>query len=562
MKKTLLLFLSTICSIALSATEGALSGKFTINKDGDQVVFSQGNLQYQASTDTWQFAENQWDMIGEDNANISFTYTGWIDLFGWGTGDSPYKSSIFHYDYPDFTDWGENAIANGGNITNAWRTLTSDEWNYLLNDRTDAPLLHGQAQIDGVYGYVLLPDGWNMSNGLSFTAQPNNWTTNAYSEREWAMMETAGAVFLPCAGYRIGWTLFGVDYGGYWTSTGDYYGADCFSFGESSFGINRNALSNGESVRLVRDLPRLASEKKLKGRFSVDNEGKQVIFSQGNLQYHAIENKWQFAQEQYTIAGKNNELISPTANVWIDLFGWGTSGFAHRYPYMTSTDTEDYGNGTEDITGTNYDWGVYNPINNGGNQKGLWRTMTDTEWEYILIIRPNAAKLQSIGTVDGVYGYIILPDEWKLPEDLWFTANSTKWDRNEYTIAEWAKMEDAGAVFLPAAGFREGTSVDDINRFGFYWTSVANPDNMEEVQMVSFGDGDSYKKAVIEYSTFRDWGYSVRLVQEAPAQTGIEEIAAEASRQQQAVKVLDPATGTIYIIRNGKAYNLMGGDVK
>ena len=61
---------------------GAINGLFTINSSGDQVYFSQGNLQYQASTDTWRFAENQYDIIGNANSNISPTYDGWIDLFG------------------------------------------------------------------------------------------------------------------------------------------------------------------------------------------------------------------------------------------------------------------------------------------------------------------------------------------------------------------------------------------------------------------------------------------------------------------------------------------------
>ena len=84
--------------------EGSLPGLFTINADGDQVHFSQGNLQYQASTNTWRFAEHQYDYVGADNANISATYTGWIDLFVWGTGNNP---SLTWIDYPDgtFVDW-------------------------------------------------------------------------------------------------------------------------------------------------------------------------------------------------------------------------------------------------------------------------------------------------------------------------------------------------------------------------------------------------------------------------------------------------------------------------
>lgn len=61
------------------------------------VRFSPGNLQYTRSTDTWSFAEHQYDMIGTDNvvggiAAISTEYGYYkegsavadkIDLFGW-----------------------------------------------------------------------------------------------------------------------------------------------------------------------------------------------------------------------------------------------------------------------------------------------------------------------------------------------------------------------------------------------------------------------------------------------------------------------------------------------
>lgn len=61
------------------------------------------------------FSENQWDMIGDDNSNISASYTGWIDLFCWGTGNNPTNASTNISDYSTFTDWGVNAISNGGN---------------------------------------------------------------------------------------------------------------------------------------------------------------------------------------------------------------------------------------------------------------------------------------------------------------------------------------------------------------------------------------------------------------------------------------------------------------
>lgn len=55
------------------------------SKEG-KVRFSQGNLQYQASTNTWRFAPNQMTIISEEaNNKASSTYSGWIDQFYYGT---------------------------------------------------------------------------------------------------------------------------------------------------------------------------------------------------------------------------------------------------------------------------------------------------------------------------------------------------------------------------------------------------------------------------------------------------------------------------------------------
>ena len=63
--------------------DGQLSGAFSVAADR-QISFSQSNLQYQARTGKWRFAEHQYDR-SSDNWKISSSNTGWIDLFGWGT---------------------------------------------------------------------------------------------------------------------------------------------------------------------------------------------------------------------------------------------------------------------------------------------------------------------------------------------------------------------------------------------------------------------------------------------------------------------------------------------
>lgn len=228
---------------------------FTINANGDKIFFSQGNLQYQASTNTWRFAEHQYDLIGSDNSNISSTYSGWIDLFGWGTGSNPTNASTDYNDYSTFVDWGTNAITNGGNTPNQWRTLTNDEWGFLCHTRANAADLRCQARVNGVHGYIFLPDDFVLPVGLTFLANANEWAMNVYSALEWSKLEAAGAVFLPAAGDRYGTDVGSVGLRGlYWSATPrDTYYAFFFSF--NSDGASTAALSirnSGLSVRLVR----------------------------------------------------------------------------------------------------------------------------------------------------------------------------------------------------------------------------------------------------------------------------------------------------------------------
>ena len=234
---------------------GMLPAVFSIGEE-TEVHFSQGNLQYQASTNTWRFALNQYDMVGVDNAYISDTYDGWIDLFGGNTANNPTLASTEDADYAgDFVDWGVNKIANGGNQANMWRTLTIAEWKYLYLSRQNAINLCGIATVAGVHGLVILPDDWvKPSTNLVFYGRAHDWNTNVYSASDWTKMEAHGAVFLPATGYRKGTEVGNVGKDAcYWTST--RMGPEvefCLDFNVSGvsykYGSNRNCA---RSVRLV-----------------------------------------------------------------------------------------------------------------------------------------------------------------------------------------------------------------------------------------------------------------------------------------------------------------------
>lgn len=245
--------------------DGAITkGVFSV-AEGKQVRFSMGNLQYQASTKTWRFASQQYEYIGDDNKNISDTYDGWIDLFGWGTGDNPTNTSINNEDYATFVDWGTNAISNGGNKPNQWRTLTSDEWEYIIGGRLNAKTLYSSAQIringnTTIVGMIILPDNWSSPKGIAFYSGMSGWTSNDYDISQWTKLENAGAVFLPASGGRDGLHTSNMqNIGCCWSSTRDN---DCMWAYGLSFGCTYLpttkcgwiARISGASVRVVQDM--------------------------------------------------------------------------------------------------------------------------------------------------------------------------------------------------------------------------------------------------------------------------------------------------------------------
>ena len=260
--------------LALCATTALWAGSFMPAAfsiaDGKFVYFSQGNLQCSGVTSgeyVWSFAENQYDMIGA--ANVSGTaLADKIDLFGWSgtTGSAKWgiSTSTLSSSYSgDFVDWGKN-IGDG----TTYRTLTKDEWYYLLKTRTNASEKTGVACIklsetEYANGLILLPDDWTVPADITFTSGfESNYGAEYYATHqtftldEWQKLEAAGAVFLPVSGNRYGSYMNDVQSSGYyWSATVDdsvnaYY-LFFFSNGADTESINRNY---GQAVRLVQDL--------------------------------------------------------------------------------------------------------------------------------------------------------------------------------------------------------------------------------------------------------------------------------------------------------------------
>ena len=290
------------------------------------------------------------------------------------------------------------------------------------------------------------------------------------------------------------------------------------NYSDSLDSINNAHQNVLDSIRgIIADEKHYAIDGELNGIFSVSTTEK-VRFSKGNLQYRPNIDTWRFAENQFSTSNSDNNYVSMVqyCPYWIDLFGYGTSnwkGSGNTYqPWSYSPIHSDYSESTDgdDLIGmhANADWGFFNPIINGGNQMGVWRTLTYNEWTYIITERPNATNLRGLATIAGVSGLIILPDEWSNPAGLAAFNNSmSAYSDNAYTVTTWNIMEAAGAVFLPAAGYRLGMTTTTTASEGYYWsTTHVDGDKSWSVKITSSSSTLN--------QTYASQGCSVRLVRD------------------------------------------------
>ena len=262
------------------------------------------------------------------------------------------------------------------------------------------------------------------------------------------------------------------------------------------------------------------------GKFSVSST-KQVEFARGNVQYHTGTQQWRFADNQYDVIGvdDNIRLGDPELSAWVDLFAWSCESV--YYGVNPSNKDADY-------TGDFVDWGSL--FGNG------WYTPSKDEFQYVLFNRANSSNLRGEGTVNGMNGLILLPDDWTLPEGLTFVGGyigNEEYTENVYNLEQWETMEKAGAIFLPHAGSRTGgygnmwngsveatfvnpetgfySWVDNIQVYGYYWSSTLHPTNSNLVYYLIApgldGNLENYTAPAL-WTRERRRGNTVRLIRE------------------------------------------------
>ena len=273
----------------------------------------------------------------------------------------------------------------------------------------------------------------------------------------------------------------------------------------------------------------------LSGLFSVNASHDLVYFSQGNLRAEwnwdssISKYSWDhfnFATNQYDFIGAtpgNTRLDNPIIPDKVDLFGWSTHDGENYFGINSSTAEEYY---DADF----YDWGIANIQNGGGRYK--WRTPGYGELNYLNFTRSastvkgasNArfAKVWIMGA-PGYYGFVLFPDNYVHPSLL--SDPFKKEDINNchnYAVSllasDWDMMEAAGAVFLPAGGYRDGTTVTLKlygTEYGDYWTSTetTNQGSSNDRYAIMLNFGRDEESDFFDFYNFPRYnGCSVRLI--------------------------------------------------
>lgn len=222
-------------------------------------------------------------------------------------------------------------------------------------------------------------------------------------------------------------------------------------------------------------------EECLSGLFSVA-EDRQVYFSKGNLQYRPMDGEWHLAPEQYHSCFQGYggyEVGENYANwqgpdKWTDFFYFGMWLVGGKPYWVSSEEVEEY----------------TLPLDADGNLVGdcaygaEWTVLSRDEWTYLMDERPNALQKRGGAIVGGVFGAVILPDDWSYPEGLQplvcdYKVRNSRDIPNRYSVDEWVRMEAAGAVFLPEIGqLFLGTIFDTV---GFIYFSSSCRDYTNKV---------------------------------------------------------------------------------
>ena len=502
------------------APDGALAETFTVSADGKKVFFSKGNLYWDGSV--YGFENNQYD----------YSVAGHQSSFFWSNTAAYARGSEWNLDtnapIAFFTN-ADEVTANAGFTANGqtglWRTLSKDEWDYLIKRENGI----GEATINGVKGVIIFPDEYaGQTDGL--TSIPE------------------GCVFLPAGEDDDVISL-------YWSSTPRL---DLSSSIPAAAGLRyvvgawppsvvADGMPEKNTVRLVTDVPDSPTPT---FNVSFDANGHGIAPASIDVPYHtAITTKptdpvidgytfwgwykdaactveWDFANDlvtsditlyakwhitgalpgTFTVNGSGKKVYFSWGNLWRDVngsfhfeanqynFNSGDYDTKHISHFMWSKDVDvacalqydDPSASDDDVFFTNAKQDTPKPDFTANGQTGVWRTLSKDEWKYLI---DNNGSVWA--TIKGINGLIIFCDG--------YSGSRTG-------LTEIPK----GCLFLPAAGYRDGNYgdplIDNTGSHGYYWSAYSSGEAIAFA--IYFSSGIVFPDRIVA----RDQAFAVRLV--------------------------------------------------
>ena len=324
---------------------------------------------------------------------------------------------------------------------------------------------------------------------------------------------------------------------------------------------NNTYINSGISIKNPLPLPdapdaeyAVKNSDNVLSQFTVSANGKKVYFSKANLRFVGFNNNtgsWSFHENQvdasYAPDYGDNNIDIPSDESTNDRFAWGLYGnhgmYEDDFPEITTNLSKADGN----------DWGcAFSETSPEGDN---WRTLTIDEWNYLFNGRSQqkrflkvTLRLSDSEMPNAVQGILLFPDDYVEPAGLTktftYNSNTSASTGSGYVVADADKfinapvytdptsnsykMLAAGAVFLPAAGYRiqqwyqmyychqPGAYTAGLkwDAYGYYWSSTSGVYNQYEAKSRAFyfdrsrvGEASSYQD--------RSHGMCVRLVWDA-----------------------------------------------
>ena len=215
----------------------------------------------------------------------------------------------------------------------------------------------------------------------------------------------------------------------------------------------------------------------LPGKFTINSDGDQVQFSRGNVYYNGVRLRLELNQYDFRTISNSTAVIGGLSTTTPQGQAGSTYWYSDTVEININREEGQYKTGFMPIADV---WPILD-ISQGGLVLGNeWVPLTQPEMNYIVNSRDGAQDKRGLATVStgsaNVVGAVFLPDEWSLPSECpeFVSGWASGWTTNSYDAQQWQKMEDAGAVFLPAIGSRfvKYGSMSGLGSVGKYWTKT------------------------------------------------------------------------------------------